>query len=193
MDKKKTQILKAAVRLVSQKGYKETTMRDIAKKIGVTAPALYNFIGKKEEILVWLAEGLYEKFKENYETSRNSSLNPLEKFNEFLSLHLASIYDNFDYFQTALRYWKIADEQANGKYSQFMDEYIRYFDELALVLIPKEVQENSFNPRFFPTVLMLIANELPNWIDSEYKPFDFDQIARGLSDRLLNGYAEKAP
>lgn len=193
MDKKKTQILKAAVRLVSQKGYKETTMRDIAKKIGVTAPALYNFIGKKEEILVWLAEGLYEKFKENYETSRNSSLNPLEKFNEFLSLHLASIYDDFDYFQTALRYWKIADEQANGKYSQFMDEYIRYFDELALVLIPKEVQENSFNPRFFPTVLMLIANELPNWIDSEYKPFDFDQIARGLSDRLLNGYAEKAP
>ena len=190
-DKKKSQILKVAVKLFSQKGFKETTMRDLAKKLGVTAPAIYNFFANKEEILVLLCEVLYTDFERIYSDSQKDTSPPLERFNRLLSQHLELIYNNFAYFQTALRYWRIADAHNGNKYSKLMEKYINNFNEIAMKLIPEENKANSFNPNFFSIVIMLIANEMPLMLDAQYKPFNFDEIAAGLSDRLRNGYARQ--
>jgi len=47
----KEKILDASLRLFSSKGYKATTMRDIAAEVGVRQGAIYNHFKGKEEIL----------------------------------------------------------------------------------------------------------------------------------------------
>jgi len=49
--KTKEKILKHALKLFSTKGYKATTVRDIAGSIGIKQSALYNHFKNKEEIL----------------------------------------------------------------------------------------------------------------------------------------------
>ncbi len=44
-----------------QHGYLETTLRDIAKKLGVTAPAFYSDISSKDELMVWICDDVCEK------------------------------------------------------------------------------------------------------------------------------------
>ncbi|WP_456433244.1 TetR/AcrR family transcriptional regulator [Nitratifractor sp.] len=44
-------ILESALRLFSEKGYKATTVRDIAADVGIRAGAIYNHFKNKEEIL----------------------------------------------------------------------------------------------------------------------------------------------
>jgi AcrR family transcriptional regulator len=49
--KTKIKILKAAVELMTTKGYKDTSLREIAKLAGVSNPTIYNYFPTKEKIL----------------------------------------------------------------------------------------------------------------------------------------------
>jgi len=56
--KTKDKILKTALKLFSSKGYKATTVRDIAGAIGIKQSALYNHFKNKDEILETLVSSL---------------------------------------------------------------------------------------------------------------------------------------
>ena len=56
--KTKDKILKHALKLFSSKGYKATTVRDIAGSIGIKQSALYNHFKNKDEILETLIRDL---------------------------------------------------------------------------------------------------------------------------------------
>lgn len=56
--KTKDKILKYALKLFSSKGYKATTVRDIAGAIGIKQSALYNHFKNKDEILETLISNL---------------------------------------------------------------------------------------------------------------------------------------
>jgi AcrR family transcriptional regulator len=56
--KTKEKILKHALKLFSTKGYKATTVRDIAGSIGIKQSALYNHFKNKDEILETLISNL---------------------------------------------------------------------------------------------------------------------------------------
>src|SRR5881394_2083422 len=52
----KRQILRAAMKLFSERGFAATTIRDIAKESGYTNPALYKHFVGKEELAMYLFE-----------------------------------------------------------------------------------------------------------------------------------------
>jgi AcrR family transcriptional regulator len=52
----KREILRAAMKLFSERGLAGTTIRDIAKESGYTNPALYKHFGSKEELALYLFE-----------------------------------------------------------------------------------------------------------------------------------------
>ena len=47
---KKQAILRAAARLFRERGFEQTRLTDIADALNITKPALYYYIGNKEEI-----------------------------------------------------------------------------------------------------------------------------------------------
>ena len=44
-------VLKASIELFAERGFDNTTTRDIAKQAGVSEGTVFNLVGKKEEIL----------------------------------------------------------------------------------------------------------------------------------------------
>ena len=57
-NKTKEKILSTALKLFAEKGYKPTTVRDIAGAVGIKQSALYNHFKNKDEILTTLVEDL---------------------------------------------------------------------------------------------------------------------------------------
>jgi len=55
-DLRRSQILTATWELFAEKGYHETTMRDVAKKMGVSTGVIYKYFKGKEEITEGIAE-----------------------------------------------------------------------------------------------------------------------------------------
>ncbi len=56
--KTKDKILKIALKLFAEKGYRSTTVRDIASAVGIKQSALYNHFKNKDEILSTLVDDL---------------------------------------------------------------------------------------------------------------------------------------
>jgi len=75
----KEKILESSLALFSQKGYKATTVRDIAGEVGIRQGAIYNHFKNKEEILETLVNNLTESalvhlFEEESESKTGKQL-----------------------------------------------------------------------------------------------------------------------
>lgn len=60
MNDKKTQILKAAMRVVTAYGFKRSSMEDIAQAAGVSRPAIYLLFRNKDDVFISCVEMLIE-------------------------------------------------------------------------------------------------------------------------------------
>ena len=61
-EKTRAKILEEAVNLIIEKGFKNASMREMAKKSGVSNPTIYNYFPTKEKILYAYVE---EKHRES--------------------------------------------------------------------------------------------------------------------------------
>lgn len=64
VQEKRQQIINSAVNLFIKKGYERTSVREICKETGMTMGNLYDYIGKKEDLLFmvhdYVMKGIYE-------------------------------------------------------------------------------------------------------------------------------------
>lgn len=92
-------ILEEALRLFSERGIKETTIRDIAKAVGITEGAIYRHFESKEQIVHELFEmysgELYEKIEKAIKRSKSKE----EKFKNSVSAFLDFAFKYPDAFR----------------------------------------------------------------------------------------------
>ena len=50
-DEKREAVLRTAVQLFLEQGYHRTTLNEVAERLNITKPALYNYFRSKDEIL----------------------------------------------------------------------------------------------------------------------------------------------
>ncbi|GEN32216.1 AcrR family transcriptional regulator [Cerasibacillus quisquiliarum] len=67
VEKRRQQIIKAAITLFKQKGFHRTTTREIAKQSGFSIGTLYEYIRTKEDILFLVCDSIYEQVKRRLE------------------------------------------------------------------------------------------------------------------------------
>jgi len=79
----RTRILTAANQVFGEKGYRQATMDDVAKKLGVSKGALYLYFASKEELFEAVSRAEPLVFKEILYSTFNESKNPLESAGAF--------------------------------------------------------------------------------------------------------------
>src|SRR5437660_11771403 len=79
----KTRILSAANRVFGEKGYRQATMDDVAKKLGVSKGAIYLYFASKEELFEEICRTEPLAFKEILYTTFSENRQPLETAGEF--------------------------------------------------------------------------------------------------------------
>lgn len=67
VQKRRDQMIKAAVDLFKQKGFHRTTTREIARAAGFSIGTLYEYIRTKEDILFLVCDSIYENVRERLE------------------------------------------------------------------------------------------------------------------------------
>ena len=80
----KEQLIKTAAELFLKRGYEKTTMRDLARIVGIQAPAIYNHFKNKKEILVHIHKQSREIFRENVIEEMKKIREPQERIKLFI-------------------------------------------------------------------------------------------------------------
>jgi AcrR family transcriptional regulator len=90
----KTRILTAANQVFGEKGYRQATMDDVAKKLGVSKGALYLYFAGKEELFEAICRAQPLAFKEILYSTFGENKNPLESAGEFFDKMLKQTGSN---------------------------------------------------------------------------------------------------
>ena len=79
----RTRILRTANQVFGEKGYRQATMDDVAKKLGVSKGALYLYFASKEELFAEICRSEPLAFKEILYSSFSENKQPLDSAGDF--------------------------------------------------------------------------------------------------------------
>ncbi len=149
LEKTRQAILRTATRLFLQKGFGQTSTRDIAKEIGITQPALYHHFSDKEVLFLEVMTRFSAKVRRDIDKAlRKHALSPEDQLYEIVKAlkrhHPISIYEQYS---QAMR---LLSKNAQRKFNMiFMMDYLQpisdYFKQprvnLRADLLPREAAE----------------------------------------------------
>ena len=92
VQKRHNQIFNAALKLFSGKGYHSTTLRELSKESGIGLGSLYNYIGKKKDILSILYGKLVEIVSDELERIPDQAADPAKKLEMMIKAELEIVY-----------------------------------------------------------------------------------------------------
>src|SRR5699024_12444519 len=77
--KRREQMIRASIELFKQKGFHQTTTREIAKQSGFSIGTLYEYIRTKEDILFIVYDSVYELVHSRLAVALNVEEAPVDK------------------------------------------------------------------------------------------------------------------
>jgi AcrR family transcriptional regulator len=183
---RRTKIKNKAARLFRKKGYKATSMQDIAEEMGIKAASLYNHISSKQEILSELLLNIAETFTGGMNDISKSGLGELDKLEELISLHVDLTFRYGDSIALITGEWVHLEEPALTQYLQMRNSYEKDFRDIL-----KDCQKNKM---IEPTIDLDVAlfsilstlHWLYNWYNKN-KSTNKTELKRQLKKILLQG------
>lgn len=184
---KKELIKDQAAQLFRKKGYKATSMQDIADAVGMKAASLYNHIKSKQEILQELLMPIAQLFSKGMEDINNSSLNPIQKIEKLIGLHVRLTVENPNAISLITGEWVHLDDEDKSlsRYKELRKSYESQFKEL----LKECVQENQLEPINIDIALFSILSTL-HWLYSWYNhhpEISPVELEKQITHCLLNG------
>lgn len=116
-------IYSAAVNEFYEKGYKSTTIRDIARKAEIPLGLVYSYYKNKEELFNSIVKPLYKEICESIKTIDDSISDPFDKFNEIESELILNLFNKRK--QCIILF----DKSENTKYHDAKDRLINLIEK----------------------------------------------------------------
>ena len=149
LERTRQAILETATRLFMQKGFGQTSTRDIAKEIGITQPALYHHFSDKEVLFLSVMTEFSRKVHQDINrVLRKHQLDPEEQLFEIVKVlkkhHTISIYEQYN------QAIQLLSKSSQRKFNMiFVMDYLgpsgEYFNQpevgLRADLLPREAAE----------------------------------------------------
>lgn len=141
-DKRKQQILDAALEIIIAKGYEGSSMSDIVEKSNLSKGAIYWYYSSKKEVYLSLVN--------NWVRHYSPTINHIVQENQPASLQLKNLFNYFirqyeknpDVFKALAEFWSLA-----GRDVDFKEKFDTVYSEFLLIIekiIIKGVQKKEF-------------------------------------------------
>lgn len=182
---KKDLILKNAAALFRQKGFRATSVRELAESLGIEAPSLYNHMGSKGELLQEICFDVAKDFTANMREVLISNGSAAEKTAALIRFHIRKMYTDFDKVYVSDNEWKqLQPKQADN----FLSRRRAYENSLTEIIAEgiREKQFRKMNPRI-TMLTILSAVRGPEFRQRHNNKFSVSEVEENMIQHLLNG------
>ena len=184
LDRKK-QIQFVAQSLFKTKGYGASSMRDIAKEVGVEAASLYNHISSKEEMLKEICFEMADQIFEGIGPIEKKKFSAKQKLEKVIENHVSVIVNNIDASIVFFHEWKHLNEPYLSEFKILRNEYEKKF----IKIIEEGFTQKLFRKVDVKIVSFIIFSALNATYDL-YKPngkLSAKDISKTMSNIIING------
>lgn len=179
-------ILDAATRLFSEKGYAGTTMRDIAKAVGVLPGSLYAHIEAKEVLLLEIVESGIDRYLMAAD-GLDDMAGPGDRLRAAVRSHVDVVAESPQRALVVFHQWRFL---SGPNRARIVDKRGRY-EQIFTGLIDDGVEAGVFSERLDRRVAVRGILGALNWTAEWYRPngpASAEVVADRLADAFLWGF-----
>lgn len=184
-DKKLEMILRDAAHIFASKGFRGASIRDIARKTGVSLAGLYYYFRSKDELLYLIQKHCFELLTQRLEEKLQDVADPVERVRVVVRNHL-------EYFLTHMKEMKVLSHEAESLPSPFLgeiEEIKRRYYKICLGVVQDLIDTGKIkdlNPRITVMSLLGMMNWIYNWYDPK-RDGKAQDLARPMTEIFLRG------
>jgi len=156
-----------------------TSMRDIARDMGMEAASLYNHINSKQELLEDLLMGMAGAFTKGMQDIMVRDISPRHKLAALIDLHVQLTIEETDAVSLIPNEWIHLKEPQQKNFLKLRNKYEKAFKSI----ISAGIDEGEIKPMNVDVALFSILSTL-RWLYSWYSKNKMDPSA--LHDELKN-------
>lgn len=182
---RKEQIKKVAQNLFREKGYPATSMRDLAKNVGIEPASLYSHITSKEEILKEISFRIAQEFFNSIDEVRILNLPPDQKLKRAIIGHMKVVRDHADASAVFLHEWRFLSEPFLTQFKTQRRTYEYHFK----TILEEGIRQGIFVDFNIKIILPSLLSAL-NWTYEWNKPsssIDPEEIGNQVFNMVMNG------
>jgi AcrR family transcriptional regulator len=182
---RKSEIRQTAKKLFKEKGYAATSMRDLAKEVGIEAASLYNHLASKEELLHEMCFDIADQFFLAFQSATTAEKNPSRKLKSAIKAHIGVIANHLDASSVFFHEWVFLKEPDLGKFKKMRYQYEQGFRDL----VQKGIEEKDFKDVNVKLAVFTIISALNATYDlyKSNEKLSQEEIAESISNLLLKG------
>ncbi len=183
---KRLEIAHAASELIFQHGYNETSLNQIARRIGIGKSTIYDYFSRKDEIILLLLDEPLAEVRSQAEQIAAGAGNPAERLTRILEMHLKVLLrDRAFIFKLSFEFQRLPlDVQARHEGKR------QDYQELLRRLVQEGISDGSFRPvdpditvKILLSILSsVILTARPTGTPLEMLNAGLDLIFKGLED-----------
>ena len=179
------EMLAVSARLFREKGFRATSMVDIASEMGITKAALYYYIESKHDLLYEICDAATTRLLEGVREIETQPGTPEERLARLIRWHVSMFGANGDIIKVYL-----ADEgELPEEKREHMRGLSREFENIYRKILQEAVKKKAFRKLDVPVTVRAISG-MCNWLSIWYRPdgrLAPDQIADIFIDLILKG------
>ena len=183
------ELLQAATRLFKEKGYRSTSMQDLADALGVQKASLYYYIRSKEDLLRRLLEHAFSLVQSRIDEIYATDLSPTDKLRLALRNHAVTMMDNLNLVSVYLHEYRNLPPR---RLKQVLGVR-KHYEQVLAQIMQDGIASGEFRPvNVKMTVYGLLG--MLNWTHQWYSPtgeLSSQEIADVLVDLALYGLVER--
>lgn len=187
----RSSILNATVRLFGQQGYTGTSMRDIAKAVGVLPGSLYAHIDSKETLLLEIVDRGITDFLSAVEPIIELPLPADERLRRAIRAHVEVVADNPERALVVFHQWRFLGEPNLAAAIEKRRRYERAFVRIFESGVDDGLFEQSLNKRIAVLTILGALNWTPEWFSPNGSATP-SELGDMMADSLLSGLFVRA-
>lgn len=187
-DEKREAVLRTAMQLFLERGYHRATLNEVADRLNITKPALYNYFRSKEDILFECWSIGQERVEDRIAEIEAAGVNGLATLRMLVHAYAATMASTFG---ASLVRFNVADLSEPNQKITLAGK--RHIDRAFRNAILRGITDGSITPCDVKLTTFAILGAL-NWVGHWYKPggeLSAEQIADDFTIRLTAGIARR--
>lgn len=177
-------IVDAAVRIFSERGYNATTMRDIAKAVGILPGSLYAHIESKEALLVEIVLTGTKSFQSIQKMIATSKASATDTMRAAIKAHIHIVAENPERCLIVFHQWRYLNTPHRAKAVAMRRQYAESFSSLVKKGIASGEFSSDLDLRIAVFAILGALNWTPEWFSNK-GPEKAEEIGEKMVDFLL--------
>ena len=183
---RRDELLLAAARLFSERGYHGTSMQHLAQAMGILRGSLYAHIESKEDLLFDIVDRGADRFITRMEGVLALDTTPEEKVRLAIKAHIETVAEHMEASTVFLNDWKFLSEDRKSEIQAKRDLYESLLREIIEEGIEWETFPEDLDPKYAALLILSTVNWIYQWYSPE-GPLQPADIADTFSEMILSG------